>query len=150
MVILMWLEVSNLNSQLIHLNQLISSSNIRLQEKREELRRLNETLTKLQQNKNDFLKKKDTCIQPEFTTKNFHGKLANEVQSFRENQLQISFLAIPRKYLKKAKNIIMDQIRKIEQEIAAIESNITSWKREQAMVTKQKREVENQIGVDFR
>ncbi|CDQ38552.1 MULTISPECIES: hypothetical protein [Virgibacillus] len=140
----MELNLHKLNSELLELQRLIGIANLRLEEKNEELRRLNSALSQLQLNKSDFNRTKSICIEPEFTTKTLHGNNATKIHNFRENELQVSFSAISDKDISDAENRIIVQINQIKQEIYVIESNISSMETQHTNVNRQKREVENQ------
>ncbi len=140
----MELNLHKLNSELLELQRLIGIANLSLEEKNEELRRLNSALSQLQLNKSDFNRTKSICIEPEFTTKTLHGNNAAKIHNFRENELQVSFSAISDKDISDAENRIIEQINQIKQEIYVIESNISSMETQHTNVNRQKREVENQ------
>ena len=95
------------NAQLTVIEQQIGTVKLKLEKKREDLRR------------NDYNSKKDICLEPDFTIKTFYGRNANEFNSFRENELKASFVSI-------SNNKTMDVIAKMMEKINDLQNEITA------------------------
>src|SRR5690625_5765946 len=81
----------------------VFSANLNRDEKKEELKRLQEALKELEGCDTDYSESKDLCLKPEFTTKTFHGEVATDVEGFKEDELQVSYTGISDEQLSKAK-----------------------------------------------
>ncbi|WP_088052492.1 YwqH-like family protein [Virgibacillus dakarensis] len=118
--------MSAVGAQLAAIQSLISAYRLRLSEKQEELKRLQRALSELGMNKSDFIESKGICLKPEFTAKTFHGENAEDLDGFRADGLQASFVAVPNEQISAAEGKISDQIAIVEKEIASLESTISS------------------------
>ena len=114
------------SAQLAAIRGQIADAEMELEEKKEELRRLQDALSELGANKSDFISKEGICLEPEFSLKTFHGENADDFDDFREGELKVSFLAIPNEQITDAEGKISDKIAEVEAEIEALESRIAS------------------------
>ncbi|WP_106496235.1 YwqH-like family protein [Lentibacillus sp. Marseille-P4043] len=118
--------MSSAGAQLAAIQGLISAYRLQLNEKREELRRLKKALSELGMNKSDFMESKGMCLKPEITAKTFHGENADDLDGFREDGLQASFVAIHNEQISAAEGKISARIAIVKQEIASLENTISS------------------------
>lgn len=98
----------------------------RIEDKKEELQRLEDALADLGSNKSDFLEKKKLCLEPEFTTQTFHGDNADNVDDVREDGVKVNFIAIPEDQISNAETEVSDQIDIVEQEISDLETEVAT------------------------
>lgn len=138
------LDLYSLNTELMVLQRLISADNLRLAEKKEDLKRLKEALSDLKSNKSDFTDNKEICLNPEFTSQTLHGDNEEDLDDFKESELQVVFVAIPNEQINDASGKLSYQIDTVQEEMAAIESSISSLQTQHMDLTVQKFEVENQ------
>lgn len=106
------------NAQLTVIEQQIGTVKLKLEKKREDLRRMKLAQEQLIGVRNDYNSKKDICLEPDFTIKTFYGRNANEFNSFRENELKASFVSI-------SNNKTMDVIAKMMEKINDLQNEIT-------------------------
>lgn len=107
------------NAQLTVIEQQIGTVKLKLEKKREDLRRMKLAQEQLIGVRNDYNSKKDICLEPDFTIKTFYGRNANEFNSFRENELKASFVSI-------SNNKTMDVIAKMMEKINDLQNEITA------------------------
>ncbi|MBU5465354.1 DUF5082 domain-containing protein [Virgibacillus sp. MSJ-26] len=137
-------DLASINTYLMETERQIGSAQMQIMEKEEKLSKLEDALTKLASNKSDFIGKKDICLEPEFTSKTLHGENASDLDDIRENQLQVSFVAIPKEQIDDAEDKIGDQIEVLEEEISSLEGTISSLESRRESLLAQKREVESE------
>lgn len=131
-------ELYSINSQLWRIQSSIWSAKNRLEQKKEELQRLMQALSDLRQNKSDFINMKRICKEPELTPKTLHGDHANKLDTFRKNELQVNFLAIPYEQISSAETAIRDKVLVVQNEITALESSIAGLESSYAYLVNQK------------
>jgi len=90
------------SGQLAAVRSQISDAKMKLEEKREELKRLQDALSELTANKSDFISKEGICLEPGFSLKTFHGENAD------------------------AEGKISDKIEEVEAEIESLELKIAT------------------------
>lgn len=104
----------------------ISSLNLQLDMKREELNRLSQALSELSNCQGDFHAKKTLCLEPELTSSSWYGELASDFDSLRENDVQGSYIEISDVQMDDAISMLEAKIQEVKQEIQILESSITA------------------------
>lgn len=137
-------DLASINIYLRETDSRIGSAQIQLNNREEELRRLEEALSDLESNKSDFVNKKVICLDPEFTRKTLHGTNANDLDDIREGQLQKSFLAIPEDQISNAIEIITDKITEVQERITELENTISDLESRRENLLQQRAKVENE------
>lgn len=135
-------DLYNISSQLIQLLHSILVANQRLGEKKEEIRRLKKALSDLRQNKSDFIKMERICIEPELTAKTLHGDHGFKLESFRRNELLVSFAAIPNEQISAAENAINTKLQEVQEETLSIENSISGMESQYTYIASQKNKLE--------
>jgi len=137
------LDLGSINSELMQIQHSVFSANLNRDEKKEELKRLQEALKELEGCDTDYSESKDLCLKPEFTTKTFHGEVATDVEGFKEDELQVSYTGISDEQLSKAKTEISDQMEVIEEEISSMGENITTMESRHTSLMEKKEQVKD-------
>ena len=124
----MWGEkmvsLASINTQLANVEAQIAEVKLKLEEKEEELRRMKEAQGDLISNKNDFFGEVEICLEPEFSTKTFHGQNADDFDAYRRIILKESFREIPVKQIGDAIAKMQEKINELIEEIEALEAEI--------------------------
>jgi chromosome segregation ATPase len=134
----------NPESQIMEVQRVMGSYSLQINNHRENVRRLEEALNKLNMTKSDFYESEDKCSKPEFTARVLYGSHERDLTSFRENTLKPGFSAIPDVQITGAVNQIQEQIELLQTEIGRLESSISSLRSQESNLIVRKREVQNQ------
>ncbi|TXL66721.1 DUF5082 domain-containing protein [Cerasibacillus terrae] len=120
------LPLASIIAQIGAADQQIAMTKLKLEEKKEELRRLKAARTELATVKSDFLSKKRICLEPNFTSKTFHGENSNTYDDFREGELEVSFETIPNDQVTTVDARMMRKAIAIEKEIENYRTILTA------------------------
>lgn len=115
---------SSIRTQLAAVNEQIADLRLLLEEKKEELRRLKEAQSDLISNKNDFQSEEEICLEPEFSTKTFHGRNAEKFDGYRRITLKETFREIPVTQIANAIADMQVKINELVEEIEMLEAKI--------------------------
>ncbi|RKQ34723.1 YwqH-like family protein [Oceanobacillus halophilus] len=115
-----------INSQINSIHYSIHVMNQRLEQKRNDLQRLNTASTQLSNCKSEFINQKDLCLKPELMANSWHGQLANNFDTYRQSELQVSYLTLPNEQLANTISQLEDKISEIRAEIESLQSGIAS------------------------
>ncbi|MBD1221951.1 YwqH-like family protein [Virgibacillus halodenitrificans] len=135
MSILLWIS-----SQILSLQGSVHLLEQRIEERKKDLARLQQTATKLTACKSDFVDKKSLCMQPELGTTTWHGELATAFDNFRKEQLHVSYMAIPNEQMNATMGELQREMKAIEEEIAGWERTVSSLQTNIDTLFEQKRE----------
>lgn len=138
-------ELATLNRFLNAAQNNVTSAQLKIDEKKEELRKLENALTKLGKKKNEFIDEKSICVEPKLTSKTLNGDNADEITEYREDILEAHFLSIPKNQISEAEEKIESKIEEVEEEIKSLGETISSAKSEIESISEQKREVTNKL-----
>lgn len=136
-------ELVTLNSFLNAAQNNVTSAQLKIDEKKEELRKLEKALTNLGQKKSDFIDEKNICSKPKLTLKTLNGDNGEEVTDYRLETLEVHFLFIPENQISEAEEEIESKIKEVEAEIKSLGATITSEKTRITSLSNQKRVVIN-------
>lgn len=131
--------IFQLNSQISSVQWTINSVNARLQQKQEELARLKKAMLQLLDCSDEFLHNKGVCLDPSLSKNTWSGNMANDFKTFKQNELQDSYLSIEEKELQTVISEVETKIAQIKQEILSLENNLSSEQERLNSLREQKR-----------
>lgn len=136
-------ELATINRFLNIAQNNVTSAQLKIDEKKEELRKLESALTNLGQKKSDFIDEKSICSKPKLTSKTLNGDNADKVTDYRAETLEAHFLSIPENQISEAEEKVESKIEEVEEEIKSLGESITSEKSRITNLSNRKREVIN-------
>lgn len=128
-----------LNTRIATLENSIYSMNMQIERKREELERLKRTQSQLVDYQNDFHQQRNIWNKPELSKATWQGQLANDFQSFRNNELHASYEMISDKQFNDAMTRLENEISTIQQSIGDLQANISTQQSSLGDLREQKR-----------
>lgn len=130
-----------LNTEIYNVEQSIFSKRSLLQQKREDLERLQETSMKLENCREKFFDHHELCLEPELTIANFYGTRANYFDDFRRQELLPSYVAIYYGQINEVHEQISEKMETLQDEIASLEVHIESLEaRHETLINQQNEE----------
>lgn len=137
-------SLASINTQLLEVERHMNAANLRLDEKRKKLERLGSALAKLDASKSDYFDNYGLCLEPEFSPKTFHGNNADDLDTLKSDELLVSYVALYYGQINEVKETIDDKVEELTQDIATLESSISSLETQHANLKEEKREVRTQ------
>ncbi|WP_080874137.1 YwqH-like family protein [Oceanobacillus timonensis] len=127
------------DAELMNIQHLLGSNQFHLTEKQDTLRRLEEALKELTATKAALDTMKKAYLQPEFTKETFAGENSKNVNEFRHETLQDSFMHLTNKQMSQRIEDIQRQITACHGEISRIETTISSLESQQTELKVQRK-----------
>lgn len=137
-------DVYSINTELMELQRSLSYYRLKINDKEEDLKRLEKALSDLGRNKIDFTDTKEICLEPECAANSLHGDNADDLDALKEDGLQPSFIAIPNEQIRAVEDAISEEIEIVQQEIANFKSSVGSLDTRHTELSVKKLEVEMQ------
>lgn len=134
-------ELATVNRFLNTAHNNITSAQLKLDVKKEELKELESALTKIGSKKSAFISEKGICLKPKFTAKTLKGDNAEEINDYRDDTLEAHFLSIPKDQISEVEEEITTKIQEIKEEIESLGDTISSEESNIESLSKQKSEV---------
>lgn len=136
-------DLVSITTELLEVERFMNSARFQLEEKKEELRRLEEALNKLGNSKTEFFQHYELCVEPEFTKNTLHGDNAEDLDFFKNQELLPSYVGIYYGQINNATTQIDDRIEIVQDNIADLNSSLSSLETQHEGLKKDKKEVEN-------
>ncbi|MCU9613235.1 DUF5082 domain-containing protein [Caldibacillus lycopersici] len=123
------MSLASINAQIRSTKNTIYYLNGQLDLRQEELRRLQQAQSKLNDYKSEFQHNEHFILEPKLTAKTWHGQLATDYDSFREGDLLSSYKNIYQTQLGSVLSEISSEIRALQNKIEQLEASIESNER---------------------
>ncbi|EMR07766.1 hypothetical protein C772_00094 [Bhargavaea cecembensis DSE10] len=100
--------------------------------KRQQIRRLNTCQGELQGKQGEFQQNEPKCMEPELTTKTWHGNLATAFDEIRETGIKTPYQDVSGPQFDAAYSAISAKIAELEAEIASLEAIVAQLRAAEA------------------
>ncbi|KZE38549.1 hypothetical protein AV656_06480 [Bhargavaea cecembensis] len=111
---------------------MISYYQMLMEEKRQQIRRLNSCRGELQGKQGEFQQNELKCMEPELTPKTWHGNLASAFDEIRETGIKTPYQDVSGPQFDAAYTAISVKIGELEAEIASLESIVAQLRAAEA------------------
>ena len=111
---------------------MISYYQMLMEEKRQQIRRLNSCRGELQGKQSEFQSKETKFKEPELTARTWHGQHANQFNSTRESGILTPYLEVSGSQFQNAYSSIDNKITLLQSEIRSLESVIAQLRAQEA------------------
>lgn len=141
------MSLQYVNSQINKVTNTIAATNYLIQQKEEEIQRLQKTKSELFNHKNDFQANEYRLKKPVLTKSTWHGELATAFDNFRHQDLVSSYRNL---YITQLGRIIVDVERKIQElrsDMMRLQNEVSSLRRQLNQLYVWKRELIRQEGM---
>lgn len=120
------MSLYSINLQIGRIQVSIYALNHQLEQKREDLNRLEAVLPELLNGMDEYHQNTRLCLTPELTSNTWHGQMGTEFQTFRTGELLSSYQSISRIQLNRTITDLENEIETLKREIADLEDRIAS------------------------
>lgn len=120
------MSLYSINLQIGRLQNSIYSLNQQLEQKRENLNRLEIVLPELMNGMEEYHQNTSLCTSPELSSNTWRGQLGTAFQNFRTGELVSSYRSISRIRLNRVITNLENEIEILKREIGDLRENISS------------------------
>lgn len=113
-------RIASINTQIANIDMKMDSLFSEIEDKQEKKMRLKEAQTELIALRKDFFGQRNMCLEPEFSSKTFHGNQSDNYHTYRRMQLKESFKDISNTQILDALAKLQEKINELQDEVIGI------------------------------